>query len=71
MLIRQNLGLAREAKCADFVGRHGDKWMIAESKGSNLQKSAEQLRSTYHALVAKEPGARGHVSFEVYTNADT
>ncbi len=67
--IRRNLGI--KGKCADFVGYHPqlDRWLIAESKGGNLDIAEAQLANTLLALLSKEPDAAGRVEVRVYISA--
>jgi hypothetical protein len=64
--IRRNLGIT--GRCADFVGYHPQRgfWLIAESKGSDLDVAYKQLEETLRALLAKEPGAVGSVDLRIY-----
>ena len=66
--IRRNLGIL--GKCADFVGYHArlDRWLIAESKGNDMQSALEQIESTLHALIATEVSAAKHIELRIYTN---
>ena len=68
--IRRNLGF--RGKCADFVGYHPqlDRWLIAESKGSDLDAAEKQLQNTLLALVSKEPQAVGKISLQVHLRAN-
>ena len=41
-------------RCADFVGVQGDaEWLVAESKGSDIDHAARQLENTLRAIRAK------------------
>ena len=64
--IRENLGTGGRA--ADFVGRTkwGDGWLVAESKGTNLEHAYTQLQATYRALVNRVPAASGNTSMRIY-----
>ena len=71
--IRQNLGLkANEGKIADFVGRNPttDRWLAAESKGSNFATAIDQLKNTARLLWQQNPSATAaNTEFRIYTNA--
>lgn len=71
--IRQNLGLkADEGKIADFVGRNPttNRWLAAESKGSNFATAIDQLKNTARLLWQGNPSATpGNTDFRIYTNA--
>ncbi len=66
--IRQNLVVT--GPCADFVGYNSqtDRWVIAESKGSDLWSAEIQLANTLAALLAKRPAANQKVELHIYTN---
>lgn len=68
--IRRNLGF--RGKCADFVGYHHrlDKWLIAESKGGNLEPAEAQLENTIRGLLARELKAKGKIELRIYISAD-
>jgi hypothetical protein len=68
--IRKTLGIT--GKCADFVGYHPelDRWLIAESKGGNLEDAEAQLANTLQDLLTKEPGALGRAELRVYISAN-
>ena len=57
-VIRSTLGI--KGKVADFVGYNAkqNRWLIAESKGSDLGAAFEQLENTASALVKLQPHAR-------------
>lgn len=64
--IRRKLGI--RGKCADFVGFHPGRgtWLIAESKGGNLEVAEEQLANTLHSLLLIEPEAIEAVELRIY-----
>lgn len=66
--IRQRLGIT--GRCADFVGYRlqDGKWLISESKGSDMDTAYYQLTNTMEGLLAKEPTARGKVDLHIYTS---
>lgn len=66
--IRRNLGIT--GKCADFVGYHPqlDRWLIAESKGSDLWSAEIQLANTLVALLGIQGRAKGKIELRIYTN---
>lgn len=66
--IRQNLQVS--GPCADFVGYNSqtDRWLIAESKGSDLWSAEIQLANTLGALLAREPDANQKLELRIYTN---
>src|SRR5712692_5165517 len=53
--IRNALGM--RGPTADFVGHNAQtgRWLIAESKGSDLWKAYEQLQNTAKGLLTKQP----------------
>jgi len=58
--IRQNLGLkANEGRIADFLGRHPtlNRWLVAESKGSDIESAVGQIRNTAQLLWRRGLGA--------------
>ncbi|HEX9989564.1 MAG TPA: hypothetical protein VGE45_13945 [Chloroflexia bacterium] len=65
--IRRNLGF--RGKCADFVGYHPklDRWLIAESKGSDLWSAEIQLANTLTALLDIQVVAKGMIELHIYT----
>ena len=65
--IRRALGV--RGKITDFVGyqAHADRWLIAESKGSNISDAIAQLRNTAQSLIAHEGGAI-RLELRIYTN---
>lgn len=68
--IRTNLNI--EGKTADIVGYHPgkDHWLIAESKGGNLDVAYAQLKNTAEHLVAREPTSLGKIEMRIYAKAD-
>lgn len=66
--IRRNLAIT--GKCADFVGYHPnlDRWLIAESKGSDLWSAEIQLANTLVALLGIQVRAKGKTELRIYTN---
>lgn len=72
--IRQNLGLkANEGRVADFVGKNTstDRWLVAESKGGDLESAVRQLNETANRLWQQDFGANvTNTEFRIYTNAN-
>ena len=72
--IRQKLGLkVNEGKVADFVGRNPatDRWLIAESKGGDLQSAMGQLKNTArHLWKINQTANASNTDFRIYTNAE-
>lgn len=72
--IRQNLGLkANESKVADFVGHNpaNDRWLVAESKGGNMESAMGQLRNTARNLWQRNSSATpGNTDFRIYTSSE-
>ncbi|NJM41510.1 MAG: hypothetical protein HC853_12460 [Anaerolineae bacterium] len=68
--IRANLGM--RGKIADFVGYHREtgRWLVAESKGGNIQDAFNQLSNTQKALSTKEPGSLGVTDLRLYLKPD-
>lgn len=68
--IRRNLGIT--GKCADFVGYHPqlDGWLVAESKGGDLEKAEAQLKNTLSGLLAKISDAVMITDLRVYIRAE-
>ncbi|MDQ5825227.1 MAG: hypothetical protein M3441_13625 [Chloroflexota bacterium] len=66
--IRQNLQIS--GHCADFVGYNPqtDRWLIAESKGSDLWSAEVQLANTLVALLALRPLDHLKLELQIYTN---
>ena len=66
--IRRRLGIT--GKCADFVGYHPGRgmWLIAESKGGNIDLAEEQLRNTLRGLLEAVPEAIEALEFWIYIN---
>ncbi len=67
--IRRSLGYT--GKCADFVGYHPslDRWLVAESKGNDIQGALEQIEITSYALLRSQSDIAGKVDLRVYVNA--
>ena len=73
-LIRQNLQLKPGQKVADFVGRSadGERYLVAESKGNDIDKAFRQLDETANALWKKNVGATpANTEFRIYVNDTT
>ena len=68
--IRRKLGLPENSKVADIVGKRGDQWRIAESKGGNIEDAVAQVRNTADALVRTHPEAAGKLELEVYVKPE-
>lgn len=68
--IRRNLGI--RGKCADFVGYHLglDRWLVGESKGSDLVTAEEQLANTLIGLLAKEPASSGKIDLQIHIRGE-
>lgn len=68
--IRRNLGI--RGRCADFVGYHPqrERWLIAESKGSDLDTAEKQLLNTLIGLLSKVPRATGKIDLQVHVRAN-
>ncbi len=68
--IRRNLGI--RGKCADFVGYHPQltRWLVAESKGGNIDAAYKQLRNTLVGLLVKRPEAEGKIGLELHIDAN-
>src|SRR4051794_12681427 len=66
--IRRRLGI--KGACADFVGFHPQRgmWLIAESKGGNLERAEKQLANTLLGLFSSEPEAAEAVELRIYMN---
>lgn len=66
--IRRRLGIT--GKCADFVGYHPGRgmWLIAESKGGNIDLAEEQLRNTLRGLLDAVPEAVEALELWLYIN---
>ena len=67
--IRQSLGVT--GPCADFVGYNPqlDKWLIAESKGSDLWAAEIQIANTLMALHLRTPEVGSKLELSIYTNS--
>lgn len=68
--IRRSLSI--KGKCADFVGYHPqlDQWLIAESKGSDIQAAEKQLANTLSSLLARQPQSAGKIDLQIYVKAE-
>lgn len=68
--IRRNLGI--KGKCADFVGYDPERrrWIVGESKGSDMDDAYYQLKNTMKGLLAKEPEAKGKIDLRIYTSLE-
>jgi hypothetical protein len=66
--VAKNLGI--KGKVADFVGYNDDidTWLIAESKGGDMQKAVTQLENTTEALIAREGSIK--VDLKIYTRPE-
>jgi hypothetical protein len=66
--IRQGLGI--QGKVADFVGYNSQqgRWLIAESKGSDMYKAVEQLQNTMQGVLNKGGAATANVDLRIFTN---
>jgi RHS repeat-associated protein len=66
--IRTNLGI--QGKTADFVGYNSGngRWLIAESKGSDIDMAIKQLQNTMNGLLNKTGFQPGDIDLRVYTN---
>jgi hypothetical protein len=68
--IRRNLSI--KGKCADFIGYNPQTgwWLIAESKGSDLEKAEKQLTNTLNGLLIKESRATGKITLQIHIKGD-
>lgn len=66
--IRRGLGIT--GKTADFLGYNAqqNRWLIAESKGGDLDKAFKQLTNTANGLLNKAPDAVGKLDLRIYMN---
>jgi len=66
--IRRRLKI--NGSCADFVGFHPQRgmWLVAESKGGNLERAEQQLANTLQGLLVIEPEALEAVELRIYMN---
>ena len=64
--IRRKLGII--GKCADFVGYHPEQanWLIAESKGGDMEAAYLQITNTLRGLLVKEAAAVGNTKLQVF-----
>lgn len=70
--IRSNLGI--NGKTADFVGFDSNqgRWLVAESKGSDMDSAVKQLQNTVRGLFDKERFATiNNTELRIYTNQKT
>ena len=69
--IRQGLGI--QGKVADFVGYNSQqgRWLIAESKGSDMYKAVEQLQNTMQGVLNKTGATTANVDLRIYTNTQS
>ena len=45
--------------CADFAGVQGDaEWLVAESKGTDIDRAVQQIENTLRAIRAKGPAGQ-------------
>ena len=67
--IRQGLGL--QGKIADFVGYNSQqgRWLIAESKGSDMYKAVKQLQNTMQGVINKAGATTSNVDLRIYTSS--
>ncbi len=68
--IRANLKI--EGKTADVVGynRQTDRWLVAESKGGDIDSAYNQLKNTVKFLTRNNPQIEvGRIDLRIYTNA--
>lgn len=58
--IRKLLGMSKQSKTADFLGYNSttNRWVIAESKASDVDKAWLQLKETAEAFVKAKPAAQ-------------
>jgi hypothetical protein len=68
--IREQLHLPEDSKVADVVGKRGDQWRIAESKGGNVDDAVTQVKNTANALLKEHPEAAGKLDLEVYVKPE-
>jgi hypothetical protein len=67
--IRTNLGL--KGRVADFVGYNTrtNRWLIAESKRSDIGRAVTQLENTMQGLAGREPSSVGRIDLRIYTSS--
>jgi hypothetical protein len=67
--IRRRLGIS--GKCADFVGYHPQQgnWLIAESKGGDIEAAYLQITNTLQGLLARESAAVGNTKLQIFISA--
>jgi len=63
--IRRRLGIT--GKCADFVGYHPEqgRWLVAESKGGDIEAAYLQIANTLQGLLARETAAVGNTELQI------
>lgn len=68
-VIAKNLGI--KGRSADVVGYHRslDRWLIAESKGGDMDGALQQLRNALNGLRASVKLQPDQVNLRIYTNA--
>jgi phage-related protein len=66
--VRRGLGIT--GKSADIVAHNPTtgRWLIAESKGSDVGHAIHQFENTLPGLLNQVPGAHGHVDLAIYTS---
>jgi hypothetical protein len=47
-----------------------DRWLVGESKGSDLVTAEEQLASTLIGLLAKEPASSGKIDLQIHIRGE-
>ncbi|MFZ1707913.1 MAG: hypothetical protein WAW20_04885 [Anaerolineae bacterium] len=67
--IRQSLGI--QGKVADFVGYNSQqgRWLIAESKGSDIDGAVSQLSNTMNGVLQRTGVAASAVELRIYMSA--
>ena len=67
--IRRGLGI--QGKVADFVGYNSQqgRWLIAESKGSDMYKAVQQLQNTMQGVINKTGATASNVDLRIYTSS--
>ena len=69
--IRKNLDLPKNSSVADFVGCTPDgKWLIAEVKGSDLDKAMKQLETTADAIIKKLGVDASNIELQIYAKSE-
>ena len=66
--IRVNLKI--DGKAADVVGYNPktSRWLVAESKGGDIEGATKQLANTFKHLLRSNPNVSGRVDLRLYTN---